>query len=150
MECHNQCVTPALSTTEDVVHEAWLDAKSFVSSCEEQIRYRLDDTFLPGIYASAPTPLPPANYEAHTPSGEDQELAVLHHTVAASKGDGTTACATVAHCNTPRNQIPAPKTTPGHHSPATASKAAILPTLGPERKGNTPVHDPEHGELAMQ
>ena len=117
---------------EDAVHEAWLDAKSFVSSCEEQIRYRLDDTFLPGIYALAPTPLPLAHYEAHTPPGGDQELAVLHHAVTASKRNETTTCATVAHCKTPRNQIPAPKTTPGHHNPLTASKTVTLPMLGPE------------------
>ena len=32
--------------TEDAVREAWLEAKSFVSSCEEKLRYRLHNTFL--------------------------------------------------------------------------------------------------------
>ena len=31
--------------TEDAVREVWLKAKSFESSCEEKLRYRLNDTF---------------------------------------------------------------------------------------------------------
>ena len=45
--------------TEDEVSDKWREAKSFISSCEEQIKYRLDDTFLPGTYAHASTMLPP-------------------------------------------------------------------------------------------
>ena len=118
---------------EDVLHEAWLDAKSFVSSCVEQIRYCLNDTFLPGIYASAPTPLPPANYEDHTPPEENPKLGVLHHTIATSNVDTKTICAIVAHHTTSRNQTSPLKATLGRHNPATDSDAVILPPLGPAK-----------------
>ena len=132
--------------TEDVVHDAWLDAKSFdaksfVSSCEEQIRYCLNDTFLAGIYASAP--VPSAGHERHSLPEENPELAVLHHTLATSRVDTTTVWATVAHPNTPRNMTPPLKATLGRHNPVTASDAATSPPLGPERKGYTPVYDPD-------
>ena len=45
--------------TEDSVGEAWLEARSFVASCEEKLRYRLNDTFLANIFTSILTPLPP-------------------------------------------------------------------------------------------
>ena len=47
------------------------------------------------------------------------------------------------------NQISALRATLGRYNPTTASEAAILPTLGPERKGNTPVHNPDsaHGTV---
>merc|ERR1712051_1144340 len=45
--------------TEDSTREAWLEARSFVSSCEEKLRYRLNDTFLADIFTSIPSPLPP-------------------------------------------------------------------------------------------
>ena len=45
---------------EDAVREAWLDAKSFVSSCEERLKSRLNDTFLADVFTSEPSPLSPA------------------------------------------------------------------------------------------
>ena len=45
--------------TEDAVREAWLDAKGFMSSCKEKLRYRLSDTFLAKVYTSS-EPLPPS------------------------------------------------------------------------------------------
>ena len=87
--------------TEDVVNDTWLDAKSFMSSCEEQIRYRLDDTFLPNTYASAQTLLPQANHKAKISPRERPELPVLHHPIPISDADTTTACATVACHNAP-------------------------------------------------
>ena len=125
-----QRLSDIVEYTEDVVYEAWLDAKSFVSSCEEQIRYHLDDTFLAGIYASAP--MPSADHKCHSPPEENPELAVLHHTLATSHVDTTTVCATVAHHKSSRNQTSASKATLGRPNPATVSEAAILPTLGPE------------------
>ena len=136
-----QRLSDIVEYTEDVVYEAWLDAKSFVSSCEEQIRYHLDDTFLAGIYASAP--MPSVDHECHSPPEENPELAVLHHTLATSHVDTTTVCATVAHLSTPRNTTPPLMATLGRHNPVTASDAATSPPLGPERKGYTPVYDPD-------
>ena len=116
-------------------------AKSFVSSCEEQIRYCLNDTFLTGIYASAP--VPSAGHERQPPSEENPELAVLHHALATSHADTTTACATVAHLNSPRDTTPSLRATLGRHNPVAASDAATSPPLGPEPKGYTPVYDPD-------
>ena len=132
---------------EDVVREAWLDAKSFVSSCEEEIRYCLNDTFLAGIYTSEPLPLPSAKHERHISPGENPELAVLHHTLAASHVNTTAVCATVAHHMTPCNQTSPLEATLGRNSQSTASDAATFPPLGPAQKGYTPVYDPDsaHG-----
>ena len=44
--------------TEDSAREAWLEARSFVSSYKEKLRYRLNDTFLADIFTSIPSPLP--------------------------------------------------------------------------------------------
>ena len=66
--------------TEDVVDEAWLDAKSYITTCEEQIRYRLEDTFLPGTYASAAT-MPPAHCEDHTLFKGNPDLTTPHHMI---------------------------------------------------------------------
>ena len=128
--------------TEDVVNDTWLDAKSFMSSCEEQIRYRLDDTFLPGNYASAPTLLPRANHEVQTSPRGRPELAVLHHPIAISNADTTTACATVAYYNASQYQTSTSKATLDRHSPTSTSEATAIPELDPERKENTPVHNP--------
>ena len=51
--------------TEAAVREAWLEAKSFVSSCEEKLRYCLNDTFLADVFTSIPSPLPSTGHMVH-------------------------------------------------------------------------------------
>ena len=119
-----------------------------MSSCEEQIRYRLDDTFLPGTYASAQTLLPPANHEAQTLPRGRPELAVLHHPIAISNADTTTACATVAYYNASQYQTPTSKAAPDRRSPTPTSETTTKPELFPARKENTPVHNPNDAHHA--
>ena len=54
--------------TDDAVREAWLEAKHFVSSCEEKLRYRLNDTFLANVFTSVLSTLPPIKHVVHAPS----------------------------------------------------------------------------------
>ena len=60
--------------TEDSAREAWLEARSFVSSCEEKLRYRLNDTFLADIFTLIPAPLPPIRQIIPTQSLREREL----------------------------------------------------------------------------
>ena len=134
--------------TEDVVNDTWFDAKSFMSSCEELIRYRLDDTFLPNTYASAQTLPPPANHEAQITPRERPEPTVLHQPVAILNADTTTAHATVAHRNASQYQTPTLKTAPDRHSPTPNSETTTKPEPIPERKENTPIHNPNDAHHA--
>ena len=127
--------------TEDEVSDKWREAKSFISSCEEQIRYRLDDTFLPGTYASAPTLLPPTNREIQTSPREEPELAVLHHPVAPSSANMATACATVANYNASLRPTPTSEIVPNRHSPMPTDETTVIPKMDPKQKGTTPVYD---------
>ena len=132
-----------MECTEDAVRGAWLDAKSFISSCQEEIRYCLSDTFLARIYASEPSPLPPAEHARHTPPGEEPELVVLHHTPAVSHVNTKAVCATVAHHEIPRNRTSPSEATLGRRNQSIDSDTATFSPLGAERKGHTPVYDPD-------
>ena len=139
--------------TKDAVREAWLDAKSFVSSCEEKLRYCLSDTFLAEVYTSEPSPLPSAEHLVHIslPEGKP-ELAVLHHTPAVSNVNTTAVCATVAHHVTPRNETSPFEATLGRYIQSTNSDMATPSPLGPDQKGHTPVYDPDsvHGTVTKR
>ena len=60
--------------TEDSIREAWLKARSFIASCDEKLRYRLNDTFLADIFTSIPAPLPPVRRIIPTQSLRKREL----------------------------------------------------------------------------
>ena len=59
---------------EDSIMEAWLEARSFMSSCKEKLRYRLNDTFLADIFTSVPTQLPPIPQVIPTQSPRKRDL----------------------------------------------------------------------------
>ena len=127
--------------TEDEVNDKWREAKSFISSCEEQIRYRLDDTFLPSIYASSLTLPPPTNREIQTLPREKPELAVLHHPVAPLSNNMATTCATIANYNASLRPTPTSEIVPDRHSPMPTDEATVVPKMDPKRGGTTPVYD---------
>ena len=159
--------------TEDSTREAWLEARSFVSSCEEKLRYRLNDTFLADIFTSIPSPLPPIRQviPAQSPcegqlryhlsdtflhdmfTSEPSQLpmtnkegtpklAVQQHVPTVSRVNTIAICGAVAHHIKPRKETSPFVATLGRHNQANNNNNINPPSLGPERKGHTPVNDP--------
>ena len=126
--------------TEDYVNDAWFDAKSFMCSCEELIRYRLDDTFLPDTYASAQSMPPPANHRARITPRENPEPTKSRQPTTTSGAGVAAANAIVTGHNTPKHQTPTLKTTLDGHNSIPNDKATTTESI-PKRKENTPTHD---------
>ena len=126
--------------TEDYVNDAWFDAKSFMCSCEELIRYRLDDTFLPDTYASTQSMPPPANHRAQTTPRENPEQTESQQpTITSGAGAAATNTIVTGH-STPQHQTPTLKTTPDGHNSINNDKATTTESI-PKHKENTPTHD---------
>ena len=126
--------------TEDFVNDAWFDAKSFTSSCEELIRYRLDDTFLPDTYTSAQSTLPPANHRVQITPRENPEPTESQEPTATSDTGATATDAIITGRNTPQYQTPILKTALDRHNPAPNGEATTTESI-PTRKETTPTHD---------
>ena len=126
--------------TEDYVNDAWFDAKSFMCSCEELIRYRLDDTFLPDTYASTQSMPPPATHRAQiTPRENPEQTKSQQPTITPGAGAVATNTIVTSH-NTPQHQTPTLKTTPDGHNSKPNDNATTTESI-PKRKENTPSHD---------
>ena len=158
--------------TEDSTREAWLEAKSFVSSCEEKLRYRLHDTFLADVFTSRPSPLPPIQQVIPAQSPRERELryclsdTFLHDLFTSEPSqlpmtnrEGPPKLAvqqhvpTVSHVNTmvvcgavAHHVKPCQETSPFEATLGRHNQANnndVTPSsLGPEQKGHTPVNEP--------
>ena len=133
--------------TEDCVNDAWFDAKSFMCSCEELIRYRLDDTFLPDIYASAQSMPPPANHRTQITPRENPEPTKPRQPTTTSGAGVAAANAIVTDHSTPQYQTPTFKTTLDRHNSIPNGKATTTESI-PKRKENTPTHDSNDAQQA--
>ena len=168
--------------TEDSTREAWLEARSFVSSCEEKLRYRLNDTFLADIFTSIPAPLLPIRQviPAQSPCKRElryhlsdtflhdmftsepsqlpmtnkegtPKLAVQQHAPMVSCVNTMAICGAVAHHVKPCKETLPVETTLGRYNKANINDTTTS-SLGPERKGHTPVNDPDsvHGRASTR
>ena len=120
------------------------------SPCKERLRYRLNDTFLADIFTWEPSPLSSAEHIVQTPTtGGKSELVVQQHTPTVSRVNTMAIFATVAHHVTPCRETSPFEATLGRYNQATDSDTTTLSPLGPERKGHTPVYDPDsvHGRV---
>ena len=115
--------------TEDFVNDAWFDAKSFTASCEELIRYRLDDTFLPDTYASVHATPPPANNRAQITPRENPEPTKPQKPTANSDVEAIAANATITGQCTPQYQTPMLKTALDHQNPTPNGEATTNATI---------------------
>ena len=107
-------------------------------------------TFLADVFTSVASPMSLVEHVVHTPLTEEKsELMVPHHTPAVSRVNTMAIFATVAHHVTPCRETSPFEATLGRYNQATDSDTTTLSPLGPERKGHTPVYDPDsvHGRV---
>ena len=155
-----------------IFNKRYVHAKSFVSSCEEKLRYRLHDTFLADVFTSRPSPLPPIQQVIPAQSPRERELryclsdTFLHDLFTSEPSqlpmtnrEGPPKLAvqqhvpTVSHVNTmvvcgavAHHVKPCQETSPFEATLGRHNQANnndVTPSsLGPEQKGHTPVNEP--------